>query len=496
MMFYDDENKNPEGNNIPDSDNREIKEDKPEVTPEQTAEPQKTEEEAPRENSGYTYGSYNNNNYNSGNKNEYGYTVYNSDNNGKKQKNSNAYMSKKAVGWIVALCLVVSIICGVCANAVTGALRGNVGETTTTQEPLGTETSSTTVKVPVATTPISTDGAKDIPTVTAVVGGKKYTELEDAIEQCVNSVVQIEVTEDGGKDIFGRDTVVSGAGSGVIFSKDGYIVTNYHVAGAKTKTIKVILYDGTTYEGNYISGDESLDVSVIKINKNDCSAVKIGDSSSLRLGTSVFTIGNPLGLGISVSEGIISASPKAVTVEQTTMMLMRTTAAINSGNSGGGLFNMNGELIGITNAKIGGTSVESMGYAIPSEKIIKCINDFSKYGYVTGVARLGVRATDYIKIGRYQYQGLVNIVSVTEGGTASVAGITAGDIIYSVDGVECSSMATLTEILTKYKVGDTVTLTILRPGDAANSAVSYNAYLKACEEIQLQVTFVEFNPNT
>lgn len=174
---------------------------------------------------------------------------------------------------------------------------------------------------------------------------------------------------------------------------------------------------------------------------------------------------------------------------------MQTTAAINSGNSGGGLFNMKGELIGITNAKVGGTSVEAMGYAIPAEKVIKCVNDFSKYGYLTGVARLGVTVYSYVDIGRYRYTGVIRVDSVKEGGTAALAGIEAGDIIASINGTECSDFSTLTELLTKYKVGDTVTLKILRPTEASKSSGSYNAYLRSCEEVTLGVTFVEFDPS-
>lgn len=485
-MFYDDENQN----RPQDTENDRSDDNKENNTAPETPAPKQDDASDKSNDTGYNYNGYNDN-YNNG------YNNYdNGQNGGKKRKNDNAYMSKKAVGWIVALCLVVSIICGVCANAVTGALKNGPGETTT-GDIAGESTTTTDPAVTTGTTkivtPISTDGAKDIPSVAVAVNGTAYTSYADVVEKCINSVVQIKFTV-ASYDIFGREGESAGAGSGVIFSTDGFIVTNYHVAGANTKSIKVILFDGTEYEAEYICGDESIDVSVIKINKNDCVAAKIGDSVSLRLGANVFAIGNPLGYGLTVSEGIISAKSRTVTIENTTMVLMQTTAAINSGNSGGGLFNMNGELVGITNAKVGGTSVESMGYAIPSDKIIKCINDFAKYGYVTGVARHGIRASDYITIGRYQYNGLVSVISVMNGSTAEKAGIMANDIIYSLNGTECSSLATLTEMLTKYKVGDTVSITVLRPTTDALSAVSYNAYLKACEEIELQVTFIEFNP--
>ena len=382
-------------------------------------------------------------------------------------------------------------------------IRGNKAETTTA--PAGETTSSVTQTTDVGgnvqtTTsqtgtivPVSTVNAKDIPLAVKTTGEQELANYAEVAEKCINSVVQINVTEVT-QTMFGEQTS-AGSGSGVIYTTDGYIITNYHVVGKDTKTITVILYDGSQYEGAYVCGDKSADVSVIKINKDDCQPAKIGDSSSLKLGEQVLAIGNPLGRGITLSDGIISALSRTVTVENTTMVLMQTTAAINSGNSGGGLFNMKGELIGITNAKIGGTSVEAMGYAIPAEKVIKCINDFSKYGYLTGVARLGVTVNEYITIGRYSYNGVIRVVSVQDGGTAAIAGIKEGDIISSVAGTDCSDFSTLTELLTKYKVGDTVTVKILRPTEESASRATYQAYLRSCEEITLDVTFVEFDPS-
>ena len=432
----------------------------------------------------------------------YGYGGYDNKPSGDK-KPKDSYMSKKTVGWIVSLCLVVSIICGICASAVTGMIRGNKAETTTaptdgTTSPV-TQTTDVGGNVQITTSqtdtivPASTVNAKDIPLATKTTGEKELANYAEVAGKCINSVVQINVTEVT-QTMFGEQTS-SGSGSGVIYTTDGYIITNYHVVGKDTKTITVILYDGSQYEGAYVCGDKSADVSVIKINKDDCQPAKIGDSSSLKLGEQVLAIGNPLGRGITLSDGIISALSRTVTVEKTTMVLMQTTAAINSGNSGGGLFNMKGELIGITNAKIGGTSVEAMGYAIPAEKVIKCINDFSKYGYLTGVARLGVTVNEYITIGRYSYNGVIRVVSVQNGGTAAIAGIKEGDIISSVAGTDCSDFSTLTELLTKYKVGDTVTVKILRPTEESASRATYQAYLRSCEEITLEVTFVEFDPS-
>ena len=424
---------------------------------------------------------------------------YGTDGKKPKKPSGDSYMSKKTVGWIVAMCLVLSIICGVCASAVTQAFRkGNAEAQTTTQSTQSNEQTASetlnaeTTEVVVPLQPSDTTGAISIPMITAATDGVSYESYADVVEKCINAVVQIESTEET-SSIFGNyETRIAGAG--VIYTSDGYIITNYHIAGATTKSITVILYDGTKYEGQFICGDESMDLAVVKISKNDCVYAKVSDSSTIRLGEDVVAIGNPLGYGITVTPGIVSALSRTVTIENTTMTLMQTSAAINSGSSGGGLFNMKGELVGITNAKVGGTSVEAMGYAIPSEKVIKCVNDFATYGYVTGLARLGVNIRNYIQIGRTAYSGLISVSSVVKGGTAEMFGIQENDIIYSIGGTECTSFANLNKILTKYKVGDTVTVTVLRPTIDASSATSYNAYLKSCEEIKLEVTFVEFNP--
>ena len=433
---------------------------------------------------------------------QYSYNNYNGGNQSGGKKPKDSFMSKKTVGWIVALCLVVSIICGICANAVTGIIRNTKTETTTSPSSVTTEDPGKTTDVngqnQTSTSdnivPVTKVNAKDIPLAVKSTTDKCLANYAEVAEKCINSVVQIEATETIQSYYYGPQTSV-GRGSGVIYTTNGYIITNYHVVGKNTEKITVTLYDGTKYEGAYICGDESADVSVLKINKNDCTAAKIGDSDALKLGEQVLAIGNPLGYGITLSDGIISALSRTVTVENTTMTLMQTTAAINSGNSGGGLFNMKGELIGITNAKVGGTSVEAMGYAIPSEKVIKCVNDFSQYGYLTGVARLGVSIYNYLEMGRDTQPGYIRVATVKEGGTAALAGIKPGDIIRAIDNTNCGDFAILTELLTKYKVGDTVTMEILRPTEESETSGSAISYLLSCKKLTLNVTFVEFDPS-
>ena len=322
-------------------------------------------------------------------------------------------------------------------------------------------------------------------------GTDEYVSIyREVATKCIKSVVVIRVTTSSS----------SGAGSGVIYDSNGYIVTNYHVANETCKTISVQLYDGSTYEGQYIYGDELADLAVIKIDKTNCDYAVFGDSSALTYGDAVIAIGNPLGYGLSVTTGVVSRPSESVTMGNATMTLLRTDAAVNSGNSGGGLFDLNGKLIGIVNAKIAANSVDNVGYAIPSATVVKSINDLKNYGYVTGRARLGVTVNErpYYEMpswGEIKERTLIQIAEINSNGSAAGSGLQAGDILYKCNGVDVTSFATLSQQLTKYSIGDTITLTVLRP-TIELTQTNLTEYLKTAEEIDIQITFKEFNPNT
>lgn len=201
---------------------------------------------------------------------------------------------------------------------------------------------------------------------------KATGDLSKVSEKCMESVVEIK-TEQMSRNRFYGNLVSEGAGSGVIISENGYIVTNYHVIENAQKAT-VTLANGKEYEAEYIGGDKERDIAVLKIDANGLVVATLGDSDKLAVGEDVFAIGNPLGeLGGTVTEGIISSTSREVSVEGNTMDLLQTSAAINPGNSGGGLFNMNGELIGIVNAKSSGSDIEGLGFAIPVNTAIKIV---------------------------------------------------------------------------------------------------------------------------
>ena len=295
-----------------------------------------------------------------------------------------------------------------------------------------------------------------------------YPEIEKsdytkAISKAFNTVVEISCTVRQ-QSFFGV-TEGTALGSGVIISPDGYIVTNNHVvSGASDCTIT--LYTGEKYPATLIGTDPNTDLAVIKIEASDLDYAIVADSSQLQLGQE--TIGNPLGMGITCTNGIISSTEKEVNISGYTINVIQTNAAINSGNSGGGLFNMNGDLIGIVNSKSSNSaissttaSIEGMGYAIPSNTVTKITKDLIDYGYVKNRAILGVRVYSSQAYMGANYQGLL-VSSVSEGSAADKAGIQANDVLTKIDGVDISSFSVLSKELDKHQVGDTVLIEFYR----------------------------------
>lgn len=442
-------------------------------------------------NNGYggdNYGYNGNNPYGGGYNNPYG-----SSNGGNKNNNNN-----KKSGLIPALLLCAVVVLGTLLIGYTlggGKIAlGGYGAQTTTTDSAGTTVSDTsTSQMDTTTEQKETTAATTVtaPAVTGAISSATEGKIESVAEKCLNASVLIKVTTSTG----------SGSGSGVIYTKDGYILTNYHVVGDDAQSVTVTLFSGEELPAKYIYGDESLDVSVIKIEKDDCSPVEICEDG-LNYGEQIIVVGNALGNGFTLTSGYVSAPEREVTFSNTyeTMTLVQIDAAVNNGNSGGGLFNTAGQLVGIVNAKLSGTtsagaSIDNIGFAIPMSTVLRCVNDLREYGYVTGVARLGVQVQNYIELGGYKYSGVNVIATVTEGGSAQLAGLKAGDIIYAINGQTVDTFSTLKKMLTAYSVGDTVEFTVYRPNENAGKTSNLNFYLRNCEELKVTLTFVEFNPN-
>ncbi len=312
-----------------------------------------------------------------------------------------------------------------------------------------------------------------------VSSGNEYN-YKKMIELTENSVVEI-TTSKVVSGTFMQQYISSGAGSGVIVTSDGYIATNHHVVdGAENITVK--LPNGESYPATLIGSDEDRDLAVIKIDATGLVPVTFGKSSNLVKGDIVIAIGNPLGsLGGTVTEGIISALERTIVIDGDKMTLLQTTAAINPGNSGGGLFNSAGELIGIVNAKSSGSGIEGLAFAIPIDYAVPVIQDIINYGFVRGKIMLGVTFLDAYSKNYLSYYNLKDygtyIYTVNDNSDAAKAGIKAGDLLVSVDGIKITSASVVQEYKTKCKVGDTIEFVIKRNGEEMTVKVTFSEYI-------------------
>ena len=321
-------------------------------------------------------------------------------------------------------------------------------------------------------------------------------DLTQAAETSVHAVVHIRSTQLGRTqtvrtmpDIFdfffgdprGQERQVKtqprvGFGSGVIISKDGYIVTNHHVIENAT-SILVRTRSGDEYNAQLIGSDQQSDLAVLKIDASGLTPAVLGDSTKLEVGDLAVVIGNPLGeLGGTVTSGIISALDREVTIDGQVMTLMQTDAAVNPGNSGGGLFDANGDLVGIINAKSSGNNVEGLGFAIPISNATDIIDELIANGEVTSRPTLGVSLYEVTDANSAAQLGVdstgVYIVQIVQGGSADLAGLQTGDRIVSVDGTEITSADEVRAALNEHSTGDQMNMVIERNGDTIEVRVS------------------------
>ena len=306
----------------------------------------------------------------------------------------------------------------------------------------------------------------------AEYNNKKENSFTKAIDIAFDTVVEVSCTVQtsysSGFFFFGESgtTIGTASGSGVIISDDGYIVTNNHVVDNAygDDPVKVKLYTGEECSAKIIGTDSRTDLAVLKIEENNLPYADFADSTELLLGEDVIAIGNPLGLGISCSNGIVSALEKEIYINNVYLTVIQTNAAVNQGNSGGGLFDLNGNVVGIVNAKKSSNStaeatVEGMGYAIPANTVVRIVTDIIENGYVKDRAALGIRV--YTGESYYTTRGLI-VTDVVEGGSAKQAGIQVNDVIISIDDIEINSYADLSKALDSKFVGDVVTIKLLR----------------------------------
>ena len=298
----------------------------------------------------------------------------------------------------------------------------------------------------------------------------------------VNSTVGI--TTSVTTNFWGFQTTSAASGSGFILTGDGYVLTNYHVIES-SNSISVTLYDGKSYDAVLIGYDESSDIAVLKIDAEGLTPVVLGDSDNLNVGDSVVAIGNPLGeLTFSLTSGAVSALNREITLSNSvTMNLIQTDCAINSGNSGGALFNLYGEVIGITNAKYSGSgsgaSIDNIGFAIPINHVRGIVESIIENGYVAK-PYIGVTVSDVSEetMG-YGLPAGAAVKAVSEDSPAEKAGLQVNDIITAVNGKEISGRTGLSEAVSAASVGDTLTLTVYRQGNTISVDVTVGEQIQS-----------------
>lgn len=296
--------------------------------------------------------------------------------------------------------------------------------------------------------------------------GNEVLTVPEISELVRPSVVFIGVTTTA-TNFFGQRQTQTGAGSGIIISQDGYVMTNHHVI-ERADSIKVRLFDGRSYEAELVGSDINTDLAVVKINAQDLRPAVLGDSENVRVGELAVAIGNPLGnLEGSVTVGVVSAVKRSVDIENISMSLIQTDAALNPGNSGGALVNKYGEIIGVVNAKTSAVGIEGLGYAIPSNDAKIVVEDLITKGYVSGRIKIGIATQDICEVlaDFYDLPEGIYIVDVEPESSADKAGLKAGDVIIGIDGRDILTGSELLEVRDSHEVGDEVKVLIIRDGE-------------------------------
>ena len=286
--------------------------------------------------------------------------------------------------------------------------------------------------------------------------------LQEIYRRCIGSVVSIVTVTPSGK----------ASGTGIIMSEDGYVITNHHVIES-AQAVSVLTSDNQEYAASVVGSDETSDLAVLKVEAEGLQAAEFGDSSVLQVGDSVAAIGDPLGTALrgTMTDGIISAINRDLTVNDRTMSLIQTNAALNNGNSGGPLINCYGQVIGINTVKMSSyytatASVEGLGFAIPISVAKPIIDELIENGYVAGRPAIGISGDSLPSYYRtyYRLPDGVYVTSVNEGSDAKAKGIREGDIVTAINGEKICSIDELNTVKNQYAAGDEVTLTIYRSG--------------------------------
>ncbi len=375
---------------------------------------------------------------------------------------------------IIALCLVCALLGGLVGASFMGrSLDGRIAalEDARTEQALE--------RITEAAAAGSADSAQ---TATAVKNDSTALTASAIYAQACSQVVGV-TTEVTYTNFFGMNSSSAVSGTGFIVSEDGYILTNYHVielAAQNDKDVNVILYDGTRYTASIVGYEKYNDVAVLKIDANGLKPVSFGNSDSLSVGDLVYAVGNPLGeLDFSMSTGHVSALDRAITSDESgvAINMFQIDAAVNSGNSGGPVYNAAGEVVGIVTAKYASTGVEGLGFAIPINDAVKIASDLITKGYVTGKAYMGVQIDQRYNSLYSQYYNMplgAYVYSVEDGSCAEKAGLLAKDIITRLGDQDITGYTDLTSALHGFSAGDTTSMTVYRGGEEVTLTITFD----------------------
>lgn len=387
------------------------------------------------------------------------------------EKPAKAPKEKKPHGkWTKALCmcLVCALLGGLCgAGIMAGSINGRIAAM---EEKLEEQTNESLSIGQTATTPAPVSTTTTAKPVAAI--------YDQACSEVVGITTEVTYT-----NFFGQTSSSAVSGSGFIVSEDGYILTNYHVIEYAYKgnyAVTVMLHDGTRYEASIVGVEDCNDIAVLKIDASGLDPVAFGDSDKLSVGDDVYAVGNPLGeLEFSMTTGHVSALDRLITTDESTeaINMFQIDAAVNSGNSGGPVYNANGEVVGIVTAKYSDTGVEGLGFAIPINDAVKIAEDLINKGYVTGKAYMGVSIDERYNSMYSQYYNMpigAFVKSVEPGSCADNAGIQSGDIITKLGDVEITGYSDLKQAIKQYSAGDTAEVELYRAGESRTITVIFD----------------------
>ena len=318
-------------------------------------------------------------------------------------------------------------------------------------------------------------------TVQTVAGSDEKYDASTIYANNINSVVAIK-TEVIATNIFGQMVQGASAGSGFVISEDGYILTNAHVV-EDAKTIKIAFSDGKEYSAKLVGIEEENDVAILKIDSaTKFKPVILGDSSKMTIGEEVLAVGNPLGeLTFSMTKGIVSALDREIQLDTfTSINMFQVDCAVNQGNSGGPIFNMYGEVIGIVSAKYASETIEGLGFCIPTNDIVNIVSDLIEHGEVTNKAYMGVHVADVNETMIQQYNMVAGayVSIIDEGSSAEKAGLKIGDIIVELDGKKVESVSDLLTAKRVFRAGDTAKLKVWRSGEYIDLKITFDEYVE------------------